>query len=55
MPASDMDVIRERIMELVDEETGPDKMKPEVAIEFLEELVTVIEMRVETLREENDL
>jgi polyhydroxyalkanoate synthesis regulator phasin len=44
-----------QIDDLIDEAYSPDKMSPEEAVEFLEEIAGNIKTKVETLKEENDL
>jgi hypothetical protein len=53
MAAVDSQKKRDRIMDLVDHETG--EMTPQEAIEFLEELSADIDGRIEALKEENDM
>jgi hypothetical protein len=50
-----LDEVRVRLMDLIDEETQPSKMVWEVAVSFLLELAQEIESRAETLRDENEV
>lgn len=43
---------RQEIMDTIDEATGPEAMTKAEALEFLEELATDIEGRIEALKEE---
>lgn len=47
--------MRQRILDLVDEDTKPEKMSPREAIEHLEELSSDIDARIDALKAENDL
>jgi hypothetical protein len=49
-----MDAQREAILEQIDQATEPGKMRWRAAKEFLEELVTDIDGRIEALKEENE-
>lgn len=42
----------EKIMRLIDEETAPDRMSQQAALDFLEQIETEIEMRKDALRDE---
>lgn len=43
---------RSQIMEIIDEATEPKAMNKEEALDFLEDIISQIEMRIEALREE---
>jgi hypothetical protein len=55
MPENDTEKMREYIMDMVDQDTAPNKMTPREAIEFLGALGADIDGRIESLKEENDL
>lgn len=47
--------MRQQVMEVVDEQTRPEKMSPEEALEHLEELSADIDGRTMALKEANGL
>jgi hypothetical protein len=53
--SSDAQQYLRKVDDVIDEATAPHNMKPEEAIEFLEEISTNIDGKIEAVREENSL